>query len=187
MKAYRSRALLALVGSVALIATLAGCSSSGSAGSSPTSNPSGLPVATAGGAVVAYHGTVGSGITVVGKTQHSPVVTIAANAPAPTKLISTDLVLGTGATAQATSTVDTSYIGVSFDTHKVFNNSYPTGQTVNFPLNQVIPGWQQGIPGMKVGGVRALVIPPNLAYGSNPPPGAPAGPLVFVIELQGVS
>jgi peptidylprolyl isomerase len=124
---------------------------------------------------------------VVGKTQHEPKVTIAKGAPKPTALVTTDLVIGTGATAGPTSNVSVSYVGINFTSGKVFNNTYPSGQTLAIGLNQVIPGWAQGIPGMKVGGVRALSIPTSLAYADSPPDISVAGPLVFVVELQSVN
>ena len=68
-------------------------------------------------------------------------------------------------------------------------SSYSRGEPATFPLSNVIPGWQQGIPGMKVGGTRLLGIPAALAYGSSPPPGsgiAPDEPLWFVVTLRDV-
>lgn len=196
MNQLRPRHLAAAATALALTLTLAGCSGSGVIGGSSTPTtaapstqpPNGtIPTATAGGAVVPYAGTVGTGVGVVGKTQHEPKVTIAKGAPKPTDLVSTDLVIGTGDTATPTSKVTVSYVGVNFTTGAVFNNTYPTGQTLTIGLDQVIPGWQQGIPGMKVGGVRALSIPASLAYGDSPPDKSVAGPLVFVVELQSMS
>jgi len=108
--------------------------------------------------------------------------------PAPTDLVITDLVVGTGADAQPGSTVDVHYVGVEFETGEEFDASWNRGSSINFPLGSLIAGWQKGIPGMKVGGRRQLVCPPDLAYG-------PAGgghrlsgkTLVFVIDLLGVS
>ncbi|MEN9621252.1 MAG: hypothetical protein RL499_1445 [Actinomycetota bacterium] len=108
--------------------------------------------------------------------------------PAPADLVITDLVVGTGAEAQPGSTVDVHYVGVEFETGEEFDASWNRGSSINFPLGSLIAGWQQGIPGMKVGGRRQLVCPPHLAYG-------PAGgghrlsgkTLVFVIDLLGVS
>jgi peptidylprolyl isomerase len=108
--------------------------------------------------------------------------------PAPTDLVVTDLVVGTGAEATAGATVDVHYVGVEFETGEEFDASWNRGSSINFPLGSLIAGWQQGIPGMKVGGRRQLVCPPHLAYG-------PAGgghrlsgkALVFVIDLLGVS
>ncbi|WP_174774824.1 MULTISPECIES: FKBP-type peptidyl-prolyl cis-trans isomerase [unclassified Cryobacterium] len=108
--------------------------------------------------------------------------------PAPTELTIADIVVGEGAEATAGATVDVHYLGVEYDTGDEFDSSWSRGQSINFPLRSLIAGWQQGIPGMKVGGRRKLVVPPHLAYG-------PAGgghrlsgqTLIFVIDLRGVS
>ncbi|MBI5161789.1 MAG: FKBP-type peptidyl-prolyl cis-trans isomerase [Micrococcales bacterium] len=107
--------------------------------------------------------------------------------PAPTELVSTDLVQGDGAEAKPGDTVDVHYVGVDFDSGEEFDSSWSRGQSIEFPLQGLIRGWQEGIPGMRVGGRRRLVVPPELAYG-------PAGgghrlsgqTLVFVIDLLGV-
>lgn len=107
--------------------------------------------------------------------------------PAPTELVITDLVVGTGAQAEPGATVDVHYVGVEFDSGEQFDASWDRGESISFPLAGLIAGWQEGIPGMKVGGRRQLVIPPELAYG-------PAGgghrlsgkTLVFVIDLLAV-
>lgn len=109
--------------------------------------------------------------------------------PAPTQLVVKDLTPGTGAAATASSTVTVDYIGVSCSTGKIFDESYSRGQTATFPLDQVIPGWSQGLVGMKVGGTRLLGIPAELAYGSTPPPGsgiAPDEALWFVVQMKSV-
>ncbi|MCY7288751.1 MAG: FKBP-type peptidyl-prolyl cis-trans isomerase [Cryobacterium sp.] len=106
--------------------------------------------------------------------------------PAPTELTITDIVVGEGAEATSGATVNVHYLGVAYDTGDEFDSSWSRGQSINFPLGQLIAGWQQGIPGMKVGGRRKLVVPPHLAYG-------PAGgghqlsgqTLIFVIDLLG--
>ena len=106
--------------------------------------------------------------------------------PAPTELTITDIVVGEGAEATPGATVNVHYLGVAYDTGDEFDSSWSRGQSINFPLGQLIAGWQQGIPGMKVGGRRKLVVPPHLAYG-------PAGgghqlsgqTLIFVIDLLG--
>lgn len=108
--------------------------------------------------------------------------------PAPAELQITDLIEGDGAEAVAGGVVDVHYVGVEFDTGEQFDASWDRGQSANFPLAQLIAGWQKGIPGMKVGGRRQLVCPPELAYG-------PAGgghrlsgkTLIFVIDLLGTS
>ncbi|MCB9402045.1 MAG: FKBP-type peptidyl-prolyl cis-trans isomerase [Microthrixaceae bacterium] len=98
----------------------------------------------------------------------------------------TDDVAGTGTAAEAGSTVTVQYVGAVADTGKVFDESWSSGQPVTFPLDRVIPGWSQGLVGMKEGGRRTLVIPAELAYGANPPPGSdiPAdAALVFTVDL----
>ena len=106
--------------------------------------------------------------------------------PAPTELVITDLEVGDGAEATPGATVDVHYVGVDFETGEQFDASWDRGSSIQFPLAGLIKGWQDGIPGMKVGGRRQLVIPPLQAYG-------PAGSghplsgktLVFVIDLIG--
>jgi FKBP-type peptidyl-prolyl cis-trans isomerase len=97
-----------------------------------------------------------------------------------------DTTPGTGATVKASDTVTVNYTGAVASTGVIFQSSLDTGQAVSFGLNQVIPGWTQGIPGMKVGGTRRLLIPASLAYGANPPQGSgiPANAdLVFDVQL----
>ena len=106
------------------------------------------------------------------------------------KLEAIDTKVGAGATAKASSTVSVLYTGAVASTGVIFQSSLDNGPSpVTFPLNQVIAGWQQGIPGMKVGGIRQLLIPAALAYGSSPPAGSgiPANAdLVFNITLLNV-
>jgi len=85
--------------------------------------------------------------------------------PPPAKLLTEDLKVGTGATVGAGDTPTINYIGVACSTGKIFDSSYKSGQPLSYPLSQLIPGWQDGIPGMKVGGRRLLGIPPDKAYG----------------------
>ena len=118
----------------------------------------------------------------------APAVPVKVGAP-PTSLVFEDITPGTGATATPASTVVADYVGVSCSTGKIFDSSYKSGQPATFPLSNVIPGWQQGLPGMKVGGTRLLGIPAELAYGSTPPDGsgiAPDEPLWFVVQLRAV-
>ena len=104
--------------------------------------------------------------------------------PPPAKLIMTDLAEGTGEQVGASAQVTVNYIGVACSTGKIFDTSYG-GQPATFGLDGVIPGWTQGIPGMKVGGKRLLGIPSALAYGEagNPPTIAPDEALWFVVEI----
>jgi peptidylprolyl isomerase len=96
-----------------------------------------------------------------------------------------DLRVGTGAAATSDSTVTVQYVGVAWSTKKEFDESWDKGGPVSFPLSQVVKGWQQGIPGMREGGRRELIIPPSLGYGAAgyPPDIGPNETLVFVIDL----
>jgi peptidylprolyl isomerase len=106
---------------------------------------------------------------------------------APTELEIVDIEVGDGAEATPGATVDVHYVGVGFDNGEEFDSSWSRGQSIQFPLRGLIAGWQEGIPGMKVGGRRKLTIPPHLAYGpagSGHPLGGQT--LIFVIDLLGV-
>jgi peptidylprolyl isomerase len=111
--------------------------------------------------------------------------------PAPTQLVKKDLKAGSGAEAKPGDQVSVQYIGVLYDNGSKFDSSYDHGQPFSFKLGggQVIPGWDQGVAGMKVGGLRELTIPPGLAYGAQgqPPTIPPNATLVFVIDLVSVS
>jgi peptidylprolyl isomerase len=109
----------------------------------------------------------------------------------PAKLQKTDIVKGKGKTAKAGDTVSVQYVGNSWSTGEQFDASWDRGgEPFQFPLGagQVIPGWDQGVAGMKVGGRRLLVIPPDLAYGAQSPSPdiAPNETLVFVVDLKQV-
>jgi FKBP-type peptidyl-prolyl cis-trans isomerase len=97
-----------------------------------------------------------------------------------------DITVGTGAVATSSSTVGVIYTGW-FTNGSVFDSNVG-GSTLAFPLSSVIAGWQQGIPGMKVGGKRRLVIGSALAYGSaGSPPKVPANvTLIFDVQLVGL-
>jgi FKBP-type peptidyl-prolyl cis-trans isomerase len=96
---------------------------------------------------------------------------------------------GTGAEAKAGDTVSVDYTGAVAATGVIFQSSLDSGQPISFGLSQVIQGWSEGVPGMKEGGTRRLLIPAALAYGANPPSGSgiPANAdLVFDITLHKV-
>jgi peptidylprolyl isomerase len=110
--------------------------------------------------------------------------------PPPKKLVVKDLIKGTGPAATSSSTVNVQYVGEVYKGGKQFDASWNdgSGQPVSLPLSGVIKGWQQGIPGMKIGGRRELIIPPGLGYGATAQSKIPANStLVFVIDLHGVS
>jgi FKBP-type peptidyl-prolyl cis-trans isomerase len=115
-----------------------------------------------------------------------------ATGTAPKELQGSDVVVGTGAEAKTGDKVTVQYVGTLFSNGKEFDTSWKKGRTpFQFPVGQgqVIQGWDQGIPGMKVGGRRVLVIPADLAYGAaGSPPSIPANaPLVFVVDLKKIA
>jgi peptidylprolyl isomerase len=115
-----------------------------------------------------------------------PKVSVPKGAP-PKQLEIKDLEEGSGAEAKSGDKVTVQYVGVDYKNGKEFDSSWSRSEP--FPLTlgtgEVIPGWEQGIEGMKVGGRRELIIPPELAYGEAgaPPAIGPNETLVFVIDL----
>lgn len=101
-----------------------------------------------------------------------------------------DLVVGKGEEVKVGDTVSVHYTGAVAATGVIFQSSKDFGTNpVTFPLANVIRGWTDGIPGMKIGGTRRLLIPADMAYGANPPGGSgiPANAdLVFDVELVGI-
>jgi peptidylprolyl isomerase len=180
---------------IAAAAALAGCGSSAAPG---------VQLAPSAGATAAAVTTAASASTTATTTSATSTSTtplpaalktkpkvVPPSGPPPTKLVVKDLIKGTGPAATASSTVTVQYVGILYKGGKQFDASWNdgSGQPVQLPLSGVIPGWQQGIPGMKVGGRRELIIPSALAYGAKgSPPKIPANAaLVFVIDLHGVS
>jgi peptidylprolyl isomerase len=108
----------------------------------------------------------------------------------PKALVKKDLITGTGQTAQAGQTVTVNYVGILCKTGKEFDSSWQRNQpfTTALTTGSVIPGWVDGIPGMKVGGRRELVIPASMAYGSKGSGSTipPNSTLVFVVDLISV-
>ncbi len=115
-----------------------------------------------------------------------PKVTVPKGAP-PKKLERRDLEKGSGKAAKAGDEVTVHYVGVGYKSGEEFDSSWSRSEPFSFTLGgqEVIPGWEQGVVGMKVGGRRELVIPPGLAYGAAgaPPAIGPNETLVFVIDL----
>jgi peptidylprolyl isomerase len=110
--------------------------------------------------------------------------------PPPDQLVIEDIVTGEGEEAKAGDQVTVNYVGVDYASGEQFDASWDTGQEFPFRLGagEVIPGWDQGVEGMKVGGRRQLIIPPDLAYGppGQPPDIGPNATLVFVIDLTAI-
>lgn len=111
--------------------------------------------------------------------------------PPPGDLEITDLAVGDGAEATAGSTAVVHYVGVAYSSGEEFDASWNRGEPFASPLGagRVIAGWDQGVVGMKVGGRRKLIVPPDLAYGAQgfPPDIPPNSTLIFDVDLQKVS
>jgi peptidylprolyl isomerase len=159
-----ARRLILLVLACAALAA-AGCGSDSGEGSSSTPEATSTPAAT------------------------KPEVTVP-KGKLPKKLVVEDIKEGDGAAAEAGKQVTVQYVGVSAVNGRQFDASWDRGEPFTFQLGSggVIQGWDQGVEGMKVGGRRQLVIPPDLAYGAqgSPPAIGPDETLVFVIDLLNV-
>ncbi|NKQ53745.1 FKBP-type peptidyl-prolyl cis-trans isomerase [Amycolatopsis sp. K13G38] len=135
------------------------------------------------------HECTADDITVTGAFGSKPTVTIPDTCSAPTKLLSKDLTPGTGAAAKAGSALQMNYDLVTWSDKRDQQNSF-SGQPFSFTLGQgtVIPGWDQGLVGIKQGGRRLLVVPPDLGYGSAAQGTIkPNETLVFVVDAVGVT
>jgi peptidylprolyl isomerase len=130
-------------------------------------------------------------VKVDGAAGAKPTITIPTTCKAPSTLVFKDLTPGTGAAITANSNVQMNYLLETWSDKNVVDNSYDRGQP--FPLPNVgqanvIPGWKEGLLGMKQGGRRLLIIPPDLGYGAQgKPPVKPNETLVFVLDAASVS
>ena len=171
----------------AALATLAGCGSAKAPGIQPA--PSAGATAASSSAAPATTATA-STPKPPSPLARKPQVSVPSGPP-PTRLVTKDLIKGSGPAAQSGGNVTVNYVGVLYKGGKEFDSSWSHGQTFPFKLGQgsVIPGWDQGVVGMKVGGRRELIIPPKLAYGKQgrPPKIPPNSTLVFVIDLLAAS
>jgi peptidylprolyl isomerase len=177
------RRVLAVAGGLTMVGILAACGAGNDAAQpSRTVPPGSIPGATT--TVPPICTPEGAPMTIeAGK----PTVTVPEGA-APTELVSTDITVGEGPVAEAGDTVQMQYVGVSYSTGEEFDSSWSRNAEpfeVTLGQGSVIPGWDEGIPGMAVGGRRQLVIPPALAYGEagSPPKIAANETLVFVVDL----
>ena len=154
---------------VCLALAVAGCGGSSSSESSSTST---------------------SSETTAAANKTKPDVTVPKGAP-PKKLVVKEIEKGSGEEAVAGDEVTVQYVGVDYKNGEEFDSSWSRSEPFPFTLGegQVIPGWDQGVAGMKVGGRRELIIPPELAYGKtgSPPAIGPNETLVFVIDLLEVN
>ena len=124
-------------------------------------------------------------VDVTGEAGSEPVVAITPGDPV-AELQVTDVIVGEGDAVQAGATVTAHYVGYGAATGQMFDSSWVRGEPATFPLPNVILGWQEGLVGMQAGGRRLLVIPAELGYGNNPPPGSgiePGETLIFVVDL----
>jgi len=169
---------IVLVAALGLAACSTGSSStsSGNADSSDTTSPSSIPATAQLPAVgnptdLAKEPTIGAGTP-----------------PPPTTLVTRDLVEGTGAQAVASDTVVVQYVGADYTNGQNFDASWQDSGPATFPLSEVVPGFSQGIVGMKAGGRREIVIPPALGYGAagQPPKVGANETLVFVVDLLSI-
>jgi peptidylprolyl isomerase len=117
-----------------------------------------------------------------------PTISAPVGSP-PSTLQKSDIYVGDGKEANDSSILEVHYTLMAWSSGTLVESSWDSGQTATFPLSGVIAGWQQGIPGMKEGGRRLLVIPPDLGYGSQGAGGAigPNETLIFVVDLISVS
>lgn len=130
--------------------------------------------------------TESTGAEAAGAEKTKPKVTVPKGAP-PKRLETKELEEGSGAEAKSGDEVTVQYVGVDYKNGQEFDSSWSRNEPFSFTLGagEVIPGWDQGVEGMKVGGRRELIIPPELAYGEAgaPPAIGPNETLVFVIDL----
>jgi peptidylprolyl isomerase len=175
--------LLALLAALAL--TLAAC---GGGGDEEPAQPASTQAAPADTQPAAQDQATASG-EISKDLKEKPAIAKPEGSP-PSELQSEDIVKGDGQTARKGDNVTVQYVGVNWSDGQEFDASWNTGQPFTFTLGsgQVIPGWDEGVAGMKVGGRRKLVIPPDMAYGpqGSPPVIKPNETLVFVVDLQGV-
>jgi peptidylprolyl isomerase len=124
---------------------------------------------------------------VTGNAGEAPTITPPTGA-APATLQTQDIIVGTGTEVQPTSTLTVHYTLMTWSNGALIESSWSGGQPATFPLSGVIAGWQEGLPGAKVGGRRLLVIPADKGYGPNG--SGPIGPnetLIFVVDIIAVS
>jgi peptidylprolyl isomerase len=140
--------------------------------------------------------TLGGDDTVSGSAAGLPAVTAnAGEAPtitpptgeAPTTLQTQDIIVGTGTEVLPTSTLTVHYTLMSWSSGEILESSWSSGQPATFPLSGVIAGWQEGLPGTKVGGRRLLVIPPSLGYGPSAGHPLEKETLIFTVDIIAVS
>jgi len=158
-------------------------------GSSPPSSTASTPAAGAGTTTTApTKSTLVPTVADPTNLTVEPVISAGTANPS-TKLLTKNLVVGSGPAATASSTVLVKYVGADYSNGKDFTSStWTDNKATSFSLHTVVPGFAQGIVGMRVGGRREIVIPPALGYGKtgSPPAIQPNETLVFVVDLKSV-
>lgn len=182
------RKLLLIIGACLALLVVAGCGSDDSTTSSST--PESTEEASAPEETSTPQEADGSKETESTKKKTRPTKISIPDAAPPKKLVIKDLEEGIGAAAKAGDAVTVQYVGVNFKTRKEFDSSWSRSEPFTFTLGEgaVIPGWEEGIEGMKVGARRQMIIPPSLGYGSagSPPAIPPNETLVFIVDLEAV-
>ena len=196
---------LAAAGALGISLLLSGCSSSSTTeaitSSAPATDAASAPYATTDCASaqppvpaqsVPMEGQEIGGVVVQLDPAGVPTVTVSATAAAATELGSIDLVTGEGAPVELGANVEVNYCGIGLSSRTMFDSSWARGAPASFPLNPggLIQGWIDGLPGMKVGGERLLLIPGSLGYGATPPQGSGIEPdetLIFIVQVTAVS
>ena len=169
--------ILVILSSLTLLISLTACSTDGGA---PSDGPKGEGNQITGGNLSNQY------VEVSAEAGLAPTISSPSGTP-PATLVTEDVILGSGKVASSDSTLTVHYTLMAWSTGEIVESSW-SGQPAQFPLSGVILGWQQGIPGMAVGGRRLLVIPPDLGYGEAG--GGPIGPnetLIFVVDLIDVA
>lgn len=188
-----SRTALSCLAAIPLAAGLAACGTKKAAGIVPAPSqgltaPPSTPTASTPTSPTTPTSTTSTTPKPPPQLSKKPVVSVPKGQP-PKTLVVKDLIKGSGKAAKSGANVSVNYVGVLYNNGKEFDSSWKTGNPFSFQLGQgsVIKGWDQGVPGMQVGGRRELIIPPNLAYGSSGQGGIPPNStLVFVVDLLSV-
>ncbi len=132
--------------------------------------------------------TSSNGVTVTGAAGGQPRIEVTRDEPAPTELVIVDIYPGDGTELETGGSGVFEYEGVLFGDGSTFDSSWDRGSPVSLSLERVIPGWQEGLVGMQVGGRRMIIVPPDAAYGDRALPGIPPNStLVFVVDLVEVT
>jgi peptidylprolyl isomerase len=166
---------------VALATSSLGLAACGSSSSSTTSTTAATTTPTAKPGI----GTIADP-SAAGTIGTQPTITVPPGSP-PNQLQTKDLIVGTGPAVKAGDKASVQYVGVAYSSKKIFDSSWSRNQPFAFTLGTgtVIPGWDQGVVGMQVGGRREIIIPPSLAYGAQSPGSGIAAndTLVFIVDL----